>query len=220
MIRVSRAFPLTLALVAACTAAPDSAPPEDTAAAEAIAPAGQELAMAPTADEPACWLARGTTEEAAQRPSPRDSASTSLAGGTVKVCYGAPSARGRTIIGGQDPFDQPWRMGADEATALHVTVPVRIGDVSLEPGSYSIFGIPTADRWTVVINRNPQRWGIPISPEVRSADIGEITVTPEVLADPVETLRYRFEPAGEGRVDLLMEFETTRVRIPIQAATA
>jgi hypothetical protein len=218
MIRVSWVFPLALAVLAACGAAPDDAPPEQAPAAESVAPAGQGAMQVANATEPACWLARGTTEEAAARPSPRDSASTSLAGGVVKVCYGAPSARGRTIIGGQDPFDQPWRMGADEATVLHTTVPVRIGDMALEPGSYSIYGVPTAGAWAVAINRNHQRWGIPISPEVRSADVGQITVTPETPAEHVETLRYRFEDAGQGRVDLLMEFENTRVRIPIQAA--
>lgn len=60
--------------------------------------------------------------------------------------------------------------------------------------------------------------GIPISAEVRGADVGEITVTPETLPEHVEALRYRFEPGGQGQVDLLMEFETKRVRIPIQSA--
>jgi hypothetical protein len=218
MIRLGGALPLTLVLLAACGGAPDGAPADDTAATETVAPTNQEAAFAANVDEPACWLSRGTPAEAAARPSPRDSASTTLAGGTVKVCYGAPSARGRTIIGGQDPLDQPWRMGADEATALHVTVPVRIGEVALDPGAYSIYGIPTTTTWTIAVNRNAQRWGVPISPEVRSADIGTIQVTPEQMTEHVETLRYRFEPGAGNQVDLLMEFENTRVRIPIQAA--
>ena len=43
----------------------------------------------------------------------------------------------------------------------------------------------------------------------------------EVAAEPidhVETLRFRFEPKSQTEVDLVMEFETTRVRVPIAAA--
>lgn len=212
MIRTAGALLVAIASSAACAGEPESAPP----------PAGEPTpaATASAGAEPGCWLMRGTPEEAAQRGSPRDSASISVAGGWLKVCYGGPSARGRTIIGGQDPYGQPWRMGADEATALHVTMPVQVGDVRLEPGSYSIFGIPTSESWTIVLNHDAERWGIPIDAGVRAHDVGEIVVTPETLDEHVETLRYRFEPAGEGRVDLLMEFELTRIRVPIQVGGA
>jgi hypothetical protein len=210
MTRFAPALLLTVTAAFACGGSSEAEPPAQEAAPVA--------ALEQVSQEPACWLMRGTAAEAAERPSPRDSASVAFAGGTVKVCYGAPSARGRTIIGGQDPFGQPWRMGADEATALHTTVPIQIGTARLGPGVYSIFGVPTAEEWTVVVNHNAQRWGIPISPQVREHDLGQVGVRPERI-EHIERLRYRFEPAGANRVDLLMEFETTRVRIPIQTGT-
>lgn len=212
---------VALSLAFALLAAACGAEPEETApAADEAAPAAEPemSAAAPAGETPGCWLRGATAEEAGQRSSPRDSASVSLAGGQLEVCYGGPSARGRTIVGELDPYGQPWRMGADEATAFHTTVPVQIGDVQLEPGSYSIFGIPNPDQWTIVVNRNAERWGIPIDEGVRAEDVGEITVTPEATDAHVETLQYRFEPQGENAVDLVMEFENTRVRIPIQAA--
>jgi hypothetical protein len=161
-----------------------------------------------------CWLRGATPEQAAQRPSPHASTSVAFGGGTLQVCYGAPSARGRTIVGGLNPHGEPWRMGANEATTLHVPSMVMAGGVHLEPGVYSIFGIPTAGAWTVVFNRQSERWGIPIDDAVRQHDVGRLTVTPEPLSEPVETLRYRFEPRGDA-VDLVMEFERNRIRIPI-----
>jgi hypothetical protein len=110
-------------------------------------------------------------------------------------------------------------MGADEATAFHTTVPVNVGSVSLAPGTYSLYGIPDPANWTVVLNSQAQRWGIPINDQVRAGDVGQFTV-PTETGEHVERLRYRFEPRGEGQVDLVMEFETTRVRIPIQTAGA
>lgn len=167
---------------------------------------------------PACGLMNASSQEAAARPSPLDSATTQLGAGTVKVCYGAPSARGRTIVGGVDPFGQPWRMGANEATVIHTTAVVNVGGVALAAGSYSLYSIPEAQNWTVVLNSSSDRWGVPINDEVRSSDIGQFTVAAEATSEHVETLRYRFEPRSEGAAELVMEFENTRIRIPIQTA--
>ena len=62
-------------------------------------------------DAPGCYLARGTLAEAAERPSPLDSASVTLDGAEAKVCYGAPAARDRVVMGELVPFGQPWRTG-------------------------------------------------------------------------------------------------------------
>jgi hypothetical protein len=109
-------------------------------------------------------------------------------------------------------------MGADEATAFHTTVPITVGGITLAAGSYSLYGISDPANWTVVLNSQVERWGIPINDQVRAGDVGEFTVPTEATDPHVETLRYRFEPWGERRTDLLMEFESTRVRIPIQVA--
>ena len=135
------------------------------------AAAGLALAAAPAsaqAPTDGCWLARGTPEAAAGRPSPLDSAVVTLGGQRAKVCYGAPSARGRDVMGSLVPYGQPWRLGANEATALYLPFPAELGSVRLDPGVYALYAVPGAERWTVVVNGTPQRWGIPISgPEKR-----------------------------------------------------
>ena len=158
---------------------------------------------------------RGAPDALAERPSPLDSVTLRLGDGEAKLCYGRPSAAGRTVVGGMDPFGQPWRLGANEPTTLHLPFPATIGSVELAPGSYSLYAIPEAERWTIVVNANTQRWGIPISPEVRSADLGSFMVTPTSTADHVETLTFRFEGDG-GRGELVYAWERTTLRIPIQ----
>lgn len=168
---------------------------------------------------PVCWLRGGVTaDEAAQRPSPRDSASIELDAGVAKVCYGAPSARGRDIMGELVPYDQPWRAGADEATALHLTFPAEVAGVSVDPGTYSLYTIPGEDEWVVVVNREAERWGIPIGAEVRSQDIGTGTVEPERTDRMIEQMQFRFEPRGPNAADLVLEWERTRLRIPVEAS--
>jgi hypothetical protein len=154
--------------------------------------------------------------EAAERPSPRDSAVVSLGDADVKVCYGAPSARGREVMGGLVPYDAPWRAGADEATSLHLPFRADVAGVVVDPGVYSLYVVPGTESWDIVLNGTVERWGIPINAAVTDTDIGRGTGSVEPMAEMVERLRYRFDPTGEGAVDLLLEWERTRVRIPIR----
>lgn len=162
-----------------------------------------------------CWI-RGRADQVAQRPSPLDSIAVQLGSETMKLCYSRPSARGRKVMGGLVPFGQPWRLGANEATSIHVPVAAEIAGVHVAPGTYTLYVIPGASKWQVVVNRGVERWGIPINDEVRAQDVGTGTVTAESVGAPVETLTLKFAPAGGNVTDLVVEWETTRVRIPIR----
>lgn len=165
-----------------------------------------------------CWI-RGAADKLAERPSPLDSTSVQIAGGTIKLCYGRPSARGRKVMGELVPFDQPWRLGANEATSISVPFAAQIAGVRVEPGTYTLYAIPGAAKWQVVVNRGIRRWGVPIDKEVRAGDVGAGTATTETLGAPVETLTLKFAPAAGNATELVVEWEKTRVRIPIRRAS-
>jgi len=162
-----------------------------------------------------CWI-RGPADKLAERPSPLDSIAVQVGSGTIKLCYSRPSARGRKVMGGLVPFDQPWRLGANEATSINVPFPAEIAGVRVEPGPYTLYVIPGASSWQIVVNRAVQRWGVPIDAEVRARDVGAGRVTPEPLGAPVETLTLKFAPAAGNTTELVLEWEKTRVRIPIR----
>jgi hypothetical protein len=164
-----------------------------------------------------CWI-RGSADRLAQRPSPLDSIALEVGGASMKLCYGRPSARGRTIMGGLVPFGQPWRLGANEATSIHVPFPAVVAGVRVEPGTYTLYAIPGASSWQIVVNRGVQRWGVPINDEVRAQDVGTGTVATESLGAPVETLTLKFAPAAGNATDLVVEWEQTRLRVPIRRA--
>lgn len=175
----------------------------------AVLGAGPQPAPAP------CWI--GTDRaKLASRLSPLDSVSVTLGRDEVKICYGRPRVRGRTIMGGLLPFDLPWRLGANEATSLALPFAARIGDVAVPPGTYSLYAIPGAHTWHVVVNANARRWGIPIDATVRTHDVGSVTVPVETLDAPVEVLTLQFERGLLDGVTLVVEWERTRVRIPIR----
>jgi len=153
----------------------------------------------------------------AARLSPLDSLSIPLGDASAKLCYGAPSARGRTMVGGEDPFGRPWRMGANEPTTLHLPFPATVGGIALDPGDYRLYAIPTEERWTIVVNGNVSRnsWGIPIDQEVRAGDIGRFEVTPQPLDTFVETLTFGFDAESDNRGAIVYRWENRTFRIPI-----
>lgn len=173
----------------------------------------QEMAM-----EPDCFVS-GDLEG---RLSSLESASTSFGDVMVKVCYGAPLRRDpnnpevtREIMGALVPYDAPWRMGANEATAIYLSAGASVGGVALDAGAYSLYATPTMGDWTVHINSVAERWGIAINDEVMANDVGSFTVTPGMLDEAVDQLRYTFSEA-EGGADLVMEWEQTSISIPIR----
>ena len=183
---------------------------------------GLTLALAQAASSQAapftCWI-RGAADKLAERPSSLDSIAVQIGGGTLKLCYSRPSARGRKVMGGLVPFDQPWRLGANEATTIHIPFAAEIAGVRVEPGTYTVYAIPGASKWQIVVNRGVQRWGVPIDKDVRAKDVGAGTVTTESLGSPVEMLTLKFAPVAGNATELIVEWEKTRVRIPIRRTT-
>jgi hypothetical protein len=165
----------------------------------------------------ACFV-RGDPAAASERPSPLGETTISLDGQNGKICYGRPSANGRAIMGGLVPYGAPWRLGANEATALHLPVVASVGGVELQPGSYSLFAVPGETEWRFVLNGNVERWGIPIDEAVRSADLGSFVLSTETTETPVEQLTFTWNQMEEGAGELVMAWETTRIRIPIRVA--
>lgn len=187
---------------------------------------GEDMGEAPESemdvaagDELNCYIAGATLEETRDRPSPLEMTEFTFDGGQGLLCYGAPSARDRTVMGELVPFGQPWRIGANEPTTIHLSGPANVGGVELEPGSYSLYAVPGQDEWQFFINSNWERWGIPINDEVRAGDIGSFTVEPEPVDSMVETLTYSFEPMAENTMgDIVMQWENTQVKFHVHPA--
>lgn len=204
--RFTRTLPAALALVAVAAACGG----EPAEQAEAPAETTPQVAAAPASP---CFLNGATLEEAKARPSPLMETMVSVGGNEGTLCYGAPSANGRQVMGALVPFGEPWRLGANEATALHLTGPAQVGGVDLQAGSYSLYAVPGETEWTFYLSTAVERWGIPIGDDVRAAEVGSFTAPVEATDGMVETLTFSFLPWEGGTMgDLVMEWENTRVK--------
>jgi hypothetical protein len=156
----------------------------------------------------------------ANRASPYDSTVITISGKRALICYGRPAARGRTMIGGSMvPYGKLWRTGANEPTILHIPFAATIAGVQVQPGSYSIYTIPGEKEWHVIVNKSISQWGHEgrYSDEVKAQEVGHGTVQSSKLNDHVEVFTIKTAPAQNG-ADLILEWEKTRVVIPIRVA--
>ncbi len=153
------------------------------------------------------------------RQSPLDSLSFEVGGGIVKICYGRPSARGRTMIGGDAvPYGALWRTGANEPTMIHTSVSINVAGVDVEPGTYALYTVPTEGDWEIIVNRSITQWGREnrYTDEVKAQEVSRGTAPSEQMDDHVETFTMRAEQS-DGGVTLFLEWEHTRVRVPVSA---
>jgi len=150
-----------------------------------------------------------------KRPSPAASATCDLGGGkTIKTSYSSPRMKGRKIYGDLVPFGQVWRAGANEATTFVTSSDVVVGGKTVPAGSYTIFTIPAAGKWTLIINKKTGEWGIPYKYE--SDELARIDMKVSKLPAPVENFTIAYDKSEAGCA-LQMDWETTRASVDIAA---
>jgi hypothetical protein len=149
------------------------------------------------------------------KPSPAASASCDLGGGkTVKTDYSSPRMKGRKIYGGLVPFGEVWRTGADEATTFVTSADVVVGGKNVPAGRYTIFTVPTADKWTLIINKKTGEWGIPY--KYKSDELVRVDMNVSKLPAPVENFTIGYDRSGSG-CTLRIDWETTRASVKVSA---
>jgi len=149
------------------------------------------------------------------RPSPAATANCDLGGGkTIKTDYSSPRMKGRKIYGDLVPFGQVWRTGANEATTFVASADVMIGGKTVPAGSYTIFTVPNADKWTLIINKKTGEWGIPYKYE--SDELARVDMKVSKLPSPVENFTIAFDKSASG-CSMRIDWEKTRASVDISA---
>jgi hypothetical protein len=142
------------------------------------------------------------------RASPHATVSQTIGTTDVTIEYHRPGVKGRPIWGGLVPYDQPWRMGANEATTITFSKPVKVEGTEVPAGTYSFFAIPTRGAWTLVLNNDPKQWGA--YGYDQSKDQLRVQVTP-VKAPHTEWMRFSIDPTSASSALVKLDWETLSV---------
>jgi hypothetical protein len=150
----------------------------------------------------------------AAMPSPPATASVTIAGGTIDIRYNSPQMRGRKIMGGLVPYGKVWRTGANPATTLITSVPLKFGTLLVPAGTHTIYSLPSADAWQLIINNQTGQWGLTYN---QSMDLGRVPMLAKPMSAPQEGMSLSFENTTATSTELHMRWETTDRYVVITA---
>jgi hypothetical protein len=143
--------------------------------------------------------------------SPRDTVRGTIGGAHLLVDYGRPSKRGRQIFGGLVPFDVVWRTGANAATTFVTDKDLVIGTTPVPAGTYTLYTLPGASSWQLIINKQTKQWGTEYA---KDQDLARIPMTVSPLPAPVEKMEIAIVPSGNtGTLDI--NWDTTKASVRI-----
>jgi len=166
-------------------------------------------------------IALGASAASAQQlplpaSSPRATVTQTVGITDVSVDYSSPGLKGRKPFGSLVPFGKIWRAGANAATKVTFGRDAVVGDKPVPAGTYSLFFIPTAKTWTVVLNKNKDA-------SEQSYDEKQDLLRLEVKPDKApkrERLTYLFANTTDDATRIDMEWDELRVSIPVKVDTA
>ncbi len=149
--------------------------------------------------------------------SPPASTTVEINGKNITIKYGAPSVKGRQMLGkggriSKDPTYPVWRLGANSATSLHTDAALDIGGVNVPAGDYTLYAKIDEDPWLLVINKNTGQWGTEYD---ASKDQGRAKMKMGHPPSKVETMKITLSKTGGNKGELKVEFEDTTATVPI-----
>ena len=165
-----------------------------------VAFAGTSFAQAPKVEFPA--------------PSPACTLKQRVGLTDFEIVYSRPSMKGRKIFGGLVAYGEVWRTGANNATKLTFNTPVKFNGHEIPAGTYGLFTIPGEKEWTIIINKNSGQWGAYRYDEKQ--DVVRFKVTPDKLAEQVETFTIDFNDLRDESATLYLVWDNVFVPIRIE----
>lgn len=146
--------------------------------------------------------------------SPRGKAAATVGGASITLDYGRPSKRGREIFGNVVPFGQLWRTGANQATQFTTDRALILAGQVIPAGSYSIFSIPQADAWTIIINSETGQTG---TAHNAARDFVRVPAQVRELPEVVEQFTIRIDESNEGGI-IRFQWDRGEAVLPFKVA--
>lgn len=141
--------------------------------------------------------------------SPRDTVRAEAGGASLWIDYGRPGKRGRVVYGGVVPYGDVWRTGANAATQFKTDKALDFGGTVVPAGFYTLWTIPGATGWKLVVNGETGQWG---TAHKADKDLYTIDMTVSSLPAVVERFTIGVEPGAQGGT-LNLDWDTTRASV-------
>jgi hypothetical protein len=167
------------------------------------------LCAALVAAVPACAQESGAPRV---RPSQHGTVTQRVGTTEIAIAYNRPVARGRALFGALVPWGEEWTPGADSATTISFSAPVRVNGERLAAGTYSLWAIPDTASWTIIFSGAQRVWHRPYP---AGQDVLRVRARP-ATGEHMETLAFYFPVVGPDSTVLRLHWGTTVVPITIR----
>jgi hypothetical protein len=149
--------------------------------------------------------------------SPNAMAETKLDGKSITIHYNSPSLRGRVMIGGQDPYDKVWRTGANPATSFVTEANLKVGDLNVPAGKYTLYTLPEppGKPWMLIINKQTGQWGTVYN---QNMDLGRTPMMAKTLPASQEAMTISFENVHGNIAELHVRWAKVDESVKIELA--
>ena len=130
----------------------------------------------------------------------------------ARVIFSRPQKNGRVIFGDLLEYGKVWRLGANEATEVEFYQNIKINTTKVKKGRYTMYCIPYADKWTIIINKETDTWGS-FKYDMKK-DVVRIDVAVQKQTEITEAFAMVFEKVATG-ANLIMAWDDVKVSMPI-----
>ena len=118
----------------------------------------------------------------------------------------------RKVMGELVPYGTVWRTGANPATTLITSVPLKFGGLLVPAGTHTIYTLPGADQWLLIVNNQTGQWGTVYT---QSMDLGRTPMMKKSLSAPQEAMSFNFENTTKDSTEMHVRWETTDVYVKV-----
>lgn len=132
----------------------------------------------------------------------------------IEVVYSRPGVKNREIFGNVVPYGKVWRTGANAATKLVFSTPVKLNGTEIPAGTYALMTIPGKDEWTIIINKGSEQWGSYKYDE--KSDIARIKAKPVKIDWKMESFAIEFNNLKEDSADMCLMWSDVEVPVAIK----
>ena len=136
----------------------------------------------------------------------------------VEIVYSRPGVKERQIFGGLQAYGKVWRTGANTATKVTFSTPVKFGGADVPAGSYALYSIPDAGEWTIILNKVTGQWGAYTYDEKN--DLVRVKSKPVPLSSLVETFTIDINDIRDQSATLNLIWEKTCVPVKLEVDVA
>jgi hypothetical protein len=132
----------------------------------------------------------------------------------IEIAYSRPSMKDRVIFGNVVPFGTVWRTGANNATKITFSTPVKLNGTEVAAGAYALYTIPGENEWTIILNKGVGKSGTQYD---EKEDVVRFKATPVSLRDTsIETFTIEFNHLRDESAVINLVWEKTVVPIKVE----